>query len=190
MARTREYDQNAVLTGAMEAFRRRGFGGVSIKDLEAETGLKAGSIYNSFGDKAGLFRAAFDHYLEHVLQERITEHAPEAAGVAGLRSLFVSLLHEPADGSLGCLITNIAVEFGGDAPLPNAVFSGLNILSRTFTDRLAAVQTHHAVLPQVGAAKLLALYQGILVLIRAGWSKPALENMINAEFDQLERIIT
>jgi TetR/AcrR family transcriptional regulator, transcriptional repressor for nem operon len=148
MARSREFDQDAVLTGAMEAFRRSGFGAVSIKDLESETGLKAGSIYNSFGDKAGLFRAAFDHYLEHVL------------------------------------------EFGGDTPVPEAATRGLEILSRTFVDRLTAARVPGMSPPATTAAKLLTLYQGILVLIRAGWSKPALEDMINAEFDQIERKIT
>jgi TetR/AcrR family transcriptional regulator, transcriptional repressor for nem operon len=190
MARSREFDQDAVLTGAMEAFRRSGFGAVSIKDLESETGLKAGSIYNSFGDKAGLFRAAFDHYLEHVLEDRIAEHAPEDAGLTGLRSLFVSLLHEPGNGSLGCLITNTAVEFGGDTPVPEAATRGLEILSRTFVDRLTAARMPDMSPQATAAAKLLTLYQGILVLIRAGWSKPALEDMINAEFDQIERKIT
>jgi AcrR family transcriptional regulator len=31
---------------------------VSIKDLEEVAGLKSGSIYNRFGDKAGIFSAA------------------------------------------------------------------------------------------------------------------------------------
>ena len=137
-----------------------------------------------------MFRAAFDHYLEHVLEDRIAEHAPEDAGLTGLRSLFVSLLHEPGNGSLGCLITNTAVEFGGDTPVPEAATRGLEILSRTFVDRLTAAWVAGMWPPEAAAMKLLALYQGILVLVRAGWSKSALDDMINAEFDQIEREIT
>lgn len=176
MARVCEFDPSAVLTSAMEAFRRGGFGSVSIRTLEDATGLKAGSIYNSFGDKQGLFRAAFAHYVEHVLRARIAEHAPPEAGLAGLRALFISLMYEPDDGTLGCLITNSAVEFGGSDAQPAAVHAALEILADLFGQRLPATQS----------VKLLALYQGILVLVRAGWNKPALEAMVQAEFDQLE----
>ena len=75
MGRTRSYDEDAVLRGAMHAFRRKGYQAVSIRDLEEATGLKAGSIYNSFGDKAGLFDAAFAHYNQAVLQKRIDRYA-------------------------------------------------------------------------------------------------------------------
>ena len=88
MARPREFEEDAVLSGAAKVFRRHGFGAVSIKELETATGLKAGSIYNTYGDKEGLFQAAMAHYNHSVLGGRITEYAPEQAGLAGLRSLF------------------------------------------------------------------------------------------------------
>ena len=67
MGRAREYNEDAVLGGAMGAFRRRGYGAVSIKELEQATGLKGGSIYHGYGDKAGLFEAEFAHYNRAVL---------------------------------------------------------------------------------------------------------------------------
>lgn len=189
MGRSREYDEEAVLTGAMQAFRRKGYLAASIKDLEEATGLKAGSIYNSYGDKAGLLAAAFAEYNRTVLRGRLAEHAPEAAGLAGLRDLFLSLLHEPNGETFGCLITNAAVEFGADAVRPEGVDEGLQILSDAFADRLESVRRvgllRRGVEPVTAAAKLLALYQGVLVLIRAGWDKAALEAVINAEFEQL-----
>jgi len=190
MGRTRAYDENTVLSGAMHAFRRKGYLGVSIRDLEQATGLKLGSIYNSYGDKEGLFKAAFTHYLGAVLRRRIADHAPAASGLAGLRGLFLSLLREPDGGSFGCLITNAAVEFGGDGPCPAGVGDGLRILSETFADRLAAARRggrlRGGVNVHVAASKLLALYQGILVLVRGGHDKAALRRLINDEFDLLE----
>ena len=190
MGRTREYDEDAVLAGAMHAFRRKGYVAVSIKDLEEATGLKSGSIYNSYGDKAGLHAAAFAHYNRAVLCRRIVDHAPEAAGLDGLRDLFLSLLHEPNGGAFGCLITNSAIEFGGGGAIPAGVSEGLRILSDTFADRLASAhhagRLRHDVEPASAASKLLALYQGILVLVRAGEAKAGLKTMINDEFDGLE----
>lgn len=190
MGRPRAFDEIAVLTGAMEAFRRKGYRGVSIRDLEDATGLKAGSIYHGFGDKDGLFRAAMAHYHRLVLDARLAEHAPESAGLDGLRRLFTSLMHEPENGSFGCLITNSAVEFGGAAGVPAGVDAGLRKLFDVFKARLSAARRAGTLRDDVklahAATRLLSLYQGILVLVRAGWDKAALEAMVKDEFKQLE----
>ena len=117
----------------MHAFRRRGYGGVSIPELEAATGISAGSMYNSYGDKQGIFLASFSHYLSTVLGQRIARHATSAKGLSGLRQLFLSLLDEPNGESLGCLITNTAIEFGADAAVQaKAVQKGFDALEQLF----------------------------------------------------------
>ncbi|MGO8918141.1 MAG: TetR/AcrR family transcriptional regulator [Stellaceae bacterium] len=188
MGRSRAYNEDVVLTGAMHAFRRKGYVAVSIRDLEEATGLKAGSIYNSYGDKAGLFEAAFAHYNRAVLRRRIAEHASATSGLGGLRALFLSLLQEPNGESFGCLITNSAVEFGGSPPL--GVREGLKLLSETFVEclssALAAGVLRNDIDPSSAAQRLLVLYQGILVLVRAGHDKATLEHVINDDFDALE----
>jgi TetR/AcrR family transcriptional repressor of nem operon len=190
MGRSREYDEDAVLAGAMHAFRRKGYAAVSIKDLEEATGLKGGSIYNSYGDKGGLFDAAFAHYNRAVLARRVADHAPEAKGLGGLRNLFLSLLREPNGELYGCLITNAAVEFGGGSGVPAGVCEGLRMLADAFAERLGSAhragRLRSGIEPSAAASKLLALYQGVLVLVRAGWDKAALKTLIEAEFDGLE----
>jgi TetR/AcrR family transcriptional regulator, transcriptional repressor for nem operon len=194
MGRSREYDESQVLSGAMEAFRRRGYAAVSIKDLEEATGLKGGSLYNSYGDKAGVFAAAFAHYNQVVLRARIAQYTTESAGLAGLHKLFLTLLDEPGGGAFGCLITNSAVEFGGGTNIPPGAAVGLKILSDTFEHRLkAAGHSRHrsdGLSSRLAATKLLALYQGLLVLIRAGWDKRDLKKMINDEFSQIRGKLT
>ena len=190
MGRARSYDEDAVLAGAMHAFRRKGYQAVSIRDLETATGLKLGSIYNSFGDKAGLFAAAFAHYNRTVLRGRIERYAPAEAGLDGLRALFLSLLREPNDESFGCLITNMAVELGQEHPKPPGIDEGLTALHKVFKQRLTAARTSGALRPHIdpelGATKLLALYQGILVLVRAGSGHAALKRLIRNEFTEME----
>jgi TetR/AcrR family transcriptional repressor of nem operon len=190
MGRKRSYDEHAVLAGAMHAFRRKGYQAATILDLEAATGLKAGSLYNSFGDKAGLFDAAFAHYNRAVLQSRIERYAAEAASLRGLRELFLSLLHEPSGEAFGCLITNSAVEFGGEGPIHPGAEEGLQVLTRVFADRLNGARRDGAlradVDPERAAVKLLVLYQGVLVLVRARRDKASLERLIVDEFANLE----
>ena len=190
MSRPRSYDESSVLKGAAQAFRRDGYQRVSIRDLEDATGLKAGSIYNSFGDKAGLFDAAFEHYNKTVLCGRIDRFSSSAAGIAGLRDLFISLMHEPNGESYGCLITNSAVELGDDDDAYRHVRFGMEMLFKVFAERLRAAQQDGTLRagtdPALAAMKLLALYQGLLVLVRAGQDKHTLERLVAAEFQQME----
>ena len=190
MARPKSFDHDAVLTGAMHAFRQHGYARLSIRDLEQATGLVAGSIYNSFGDKSGLFAVAFAHYLRAVLLQRIDTYAPSGNGLDGMRRLFTSLLEEPRNESFGCLITNTAVEFGaaGTDQL-SLVQSGFEILRKALLASLMAAQQTRALRkgidPVVAATKLVALYQGVLVMVRAGHDKNSLRQAINLEFDAL-----
>jgi len=175
----------------MHAFRRDGYARVSVPQLVAATGLSSGSIYNSFGDKHGLFLAAFDHYLHAVLERRIATFAQPESGLSGLRRLFLTLLQEPEGETFGCLITNSAVEFGADLEVADSmVLRGFGILERLFADRLAAAiaagQLSKRLDPEVGAVRLLALYQGVLVLVRGGHDLKAIGRAINQEFDHLE----
>lgn len=191
MVRSRSFDEAEVLAGAMHAFRRKGYFGVSIPELETATGLSAGSIYNSFKDKRGIFLAAFERYLQAVLDRRIAEFARPERQLSGLRQLFLSLLREPDGGTFGCLITNSAIEFGADRGIAESTFlKGFAILERLFRERLAAAKSsgglRAGVNPKAEAAKLLALYQGTLVLIRGGYDQKMIRLAINSEFDNLE----
>jgi TetR/AcrR family transcriptional regulator, transcriptional repressor for nem operon len=186
MPRSIEFEPEPALTAAMEAFRRDGYGRTSIKDLERETGLSSGTLYNSFGDKDAIFGKALSHYNQAVVTRRLEDHLVPRSSVEGLRSLFLSLLDEPGGGTSGCLLTNSAVEFGaGNAAVKDRVQAGFQIQEDAL---LAAV----AQLPdasfdaQAQALKLFALYQGILVLIRFGYPKPKLRDMINHELDDLQ----
>lgn len=108
---------------------------------------------------------------------RIEDHAPVGAGLEGLRRLFLSLLREPDGGSSGRLITNGAVEFGREDQ-PGFVTEGFAVIRDCLADRLGG--------GDIEAVALLALYQGILALIRAGYDKAALEAMITQHFETLE----
>ena len=190
MSRPRSFDEPEVLSGAMHAFRRSGFSTISVRALEEATGLSVGSIYNTYGDKAGLFKASFAHYVDSVLRRRIATHAGQAKGLDGVRALFQSLLREPGGGNHGCLITNSAIEFGSDGVLPEgALGEAFEILRAALQDRLADAQARKllpkGLSPAVAALKLMTFYQGVLVLVRAGYDKRNLKQAIDLEFDIL-----
>jgi len=176
MPRTIEFDSDTVLSAAMHEFRRHGYAGASIKSLERATGLSSGSLYNSFGDKDELFVKALAHYNNTVVRKRIKEHLEGKPPADGIRSLFLSLLREPD----GCLLTNSAVEFGaGESVARAGVQEGLSLLENAFRAALDRLEPNSAHMP----VKLLALYQGILVLIRFGRPKRQIGELINSEIN-------
>jgi AcrR family transcriptional regulator len=192
MVRSRSYDEDEVLTLAMHAFRREGYSRISIPQLETATGLSSGSIYNSFGDKRGIFLASFEYYLRAVLQRRIIQYAKPEDGLAGVRRLFMTLLREPNSETFGCLITNSAIEFGADREMVEPlILRGFGVLERLFVDRLAAATSSGQLSknfdPKVGAVRLLALYQGVLVLVRGGYDLKSVRRVIHQEFETMER---
>lgn len=190
MGRTKNFDEEAVLKKAMDAFRQFGYQSLTIPQLVTLTGLSAGSIYHSYGDKNGLFVAAFELYLETVLQGRIARHADEKRGMKGVRHLFLTLLEEPNNEHYGCLITNSAIEFGDDeAVCKGGVQLGFDILQQALLHRLNLAQQagdlRDGIRVEACALQLVAFYQGILVMVRAGYDKAQLRSAIEQEFAQI-----
>lgn len=187
MGRARSFDETQVLAKAMHAFRRHGYAGLSIKRLEEETGLTCGSIYNAYGDKDGLFRAAMAFYVDGFVAGRIEAHAGPAAKLDDLEELFLSLFREPMTDGHGCLVANSLVEFGSArSPASEGVERALRLVSAGVQDVLAReIGPERA---RAEAGRLLLTYYGILVFSRAGRLEGVFEDAVRAEFDALRRM--
>ena len=181
MSRPLEFDRDEALTAVSEAFRRHGWASLSIKQLEQETGLSSGSLYNSFGNKDALFREAVGHYNEVVVKARIAEHLGNDDQRAGLMAMFLTLLEEPGGGALGCLLTNSAIEFSGRGI--DAISDGFELLRAAFEAVL--VRLGQGGKAPINALRLLTFYQGLLVLIRHGHPKDALRRIIVDEIQSI-----
>ena len=173
MGRKQLWDQAEVVTSAMRLFRRRGYLGASLRDIEEATGLHPGSLYRAFESKDGLFRAALDAYNVQVVEARVRVHLLEPENpVAGIRSFFTSAFETGLDPDPGCLLTNTAVESFTIPQAADGVRRGLETIESGFADALTRARAQGR-LPAdldiyVSASRLLALYQGLLVLVRAG----------------------
>src|SRR5258707_15806395 len=116
MAGVRRFDREEVLDSAALLFWRNGFDGTSVQDLEVATGLGRGSLYNAFGDKAGLFRAALARYAEQQGGPPL-RHLADTDVFAGLSRMLreiVDRMREPGRPR-GCLVTNTCANGGGGA---------------------------------------------------------------------------
>lgn len=64
MGRPREFQEQIVVSDALQIFWRQGYRATSIPDLLSATGLERGSLYKAFKDKQSLFERVFNAYLQ------------------------------------------------------------------------------------------------------------------------------
>ena len=107
MTRQIGFDSDEVIGKCMKQFWDHGFEKTSISDLEACTGLKRTSLYNSFGKKDELFRTVIEFYIDTqcVYWTDILLGAENL--VEGLDQLMSIMIRDNFDKSYptGCLIT-------------------------------------------------------------------------------------
>ncbi len=164
MARPREFDQNEVLDRIVELFWARGFEATSIQDLEKATGLKRGSLYNAFGDKAALFRMALAHYLQGSAVRRWMAEIPNMRARSAVDNLLDRLAAEGAASEHGCLITNTMTELGArDPEVAEIVTGALHGLEKALEDLFTRAQSEGDLNP---AADSKAMAQFVVVIVQ------------------------
>lgn len=62
MARTKDFDENEVLTKAIQLFWHKGYNGTSMQDLVDGLGISRSSLYDTYTDKHTLFVKALESY--------------------------------------------------------------------------------------------------------------------------------
>ena len=64
MARTKDFDENEVLTKAMHLFWSKGYNATSMEDLVSGLGISRSSLYDTYTDKHTLFIKALENYQQ------------------------------------------------------------------------------------------------------------------------------
>lgn len=188
MPRSREYDQQELLTEATSAFWTQGFARTTMDDIVKRTGVNRASLYAAYPDKRALFLAALRHYLETVTTKNL--HYLECGANAGksIRSFFFRLVTEQAPqgySASGCLLTNTAVELGDAeedvAVLVRQAFSRVEeALRRRLTEARAQGDLAPDVDPGELARHLLVLIQGVRVMRRLGLDQSFLKQAVES----------
>jgi TetR/AcrR family transcriptional repressor of nem operon len=185
MARPREFDAEVVLDAAMECFWNRGYEATSVRDLIETTGLTGASLYNAFGGKRALFRAALDHYVESSIAVRIKrcEALPPREAIA---AFFNDILRRSLNDRhhKGCMLVNSALEVAPhDAELRKIVARVLTRIETFFRRCIEAGQaagTITCALPAPNIAHhLLGVLMGVRVLARVRPDRALLEGAVS-----------
>jgi len=111
MARPREFDEEKVLTLAVEQFWERGYEATSIRDLAHAMGLTTASVYNAFGDKRAVYRRALDFYVERSFGDRVGRFESKPPLLA-IKAFFDEIIERSLSDikRKGCMLVNSALE--------------------------------------------------------------------------------
>ncbi|ACS99272.1 TetR/AcrR family transcriptional regulator [Paenibacillus sp. JDR-2] len=116
MARSKEFDIDAVLLKAMKLFWTQGYEKTSIQDLVEHMGIHRRSIYDTFGDKHALYLMALKHY-SHTVWSSIEQRAQSSLSTkAAIRSVMEAAIAQNEERPKGCLMVNTAVELAMHDP--------------------------------------------------------------------------
>ena len=129
MPRTKEFEAEEAIEGAMEAFWEKGFKGTSLSTLTNATGLHKGSLYGAFQSKEELYVLCLDAYMKR-LRTSFFDGSESARDY--LKRFFKGMVHSQT-ADKGCLIMNTCLEFSEESgPLPSKAKKYLNEIQQHF----------------------------------------------------------
>jgi len=112
MARTKDFDENEVLTKAIQIFWHKGYNGTSMQDLVDGLGISRSSLYDTFTDKHTLFIKALESYQysgAEKIREMIAQSGSAKEAVQKLLEYTTKDLLDD-DQQKGCFMVNSKVE--------------------------------------------------------------------------------
>lgn len=184
MARPREFDADATLERAMQAFWAKGYRATSLEDLCAATGLSRSSLYAAFGGKRALLHRSLDRYEEQAVS-RIAAALARPMPVPQALAAFVDDLIEriaAGPGRRGCFIGNCASELARlDRVTATRVRRSLERVEGVFRGALARAQARGEVAATADieslARFLVAGIQGLRLVGKANPDRATLRNI-------------
>ena len=179
------------MDAAVQCFWRRGYEATSIKDLVGRTGITTASLYNAYGDKRELFRAALDRYVASIVSVRM-QRCEALPPREAIESFFDEILRRSLQDRehKGCMLVNSALEMAPHDPDFQKIIAGfLQRLERFFLECITRGQAAGTITRSVAAdtlaQNLLGVLIGLRVLARVRPERALLQGVIAPALAQL-----
>ena len=177
MPRPRTFDPTEVLERAVDLFRERGFEGTSLPALTERLGICRQSLYNSFGDKRGLYLAALERYGEREVDAKLALLQADGSPIQNVRTILRGLAAMAATcPGPGCLTAGAISEITADVEALAVVERQVERLEGGFRDTLLrareAGELRSDASPERLARSLVTSMYGLGVLSRLPGSGP------------------
>ena len=173
MARPRQFDEPALLDGAVELFWTQGYAGTSVADVSRATSVGNGSIYAAYRSKDGLYLQAVTHYCRRLAGAVRAEMAGRSGDVATSLRAYLELIicdctSQP--GRRGCLMLNSLTLVDHLPALGGVIDATTRELQAIVAERVRRDldATTVAVDPAALSAHVVTLSQGLIQRSRLG----------------------
>ena len=154
VGRPREFDEEAALEAAMDAFWQKGYEATSLAELCVCTGLHKGSLYQAFGDKHQLFMRALRHYADTEFKETAAVAFQHESPLDSIRAVVRTVCSHAEEGR-GCMMINSIVELAPHDPdVRKAIEDEGQRRMRVMTELLTRAREMGEIRPELEPRKL------------------------------------
>jgi len=182
--RPKAFDENVVLSLAMEYFWEHGYESSSLDNLLLAMGIKKSSFYHTFKSKEELFSRCLTLYRNQNIQflKSLKDEIGPLQAMLMLTKLTVDQLNETGEVK-GCLIANSGKEcYNKYRDLSTQVHAEFNTLNDLFIDFVKEAQSRGEIKSSRDAKVIAGRYvnalNGLIVTIQAGASKELVEDLV------------
>ncbi|WP_407181129.1 TetR/AcrR family transcriptional regulator [Bradyrhizobium sp. STM 3562] len=191
--RPREFDLDEALDKAIGTFSENGYHATSLGKLTAAMEIAEGSLYKAFGDKRGVFLAAFERYVVLRSERLAQELAGARSGRAKVRAVLATYA-EYSHGKLGkrgCLVVGSAVDLASSDPeMAKRVVAVLAGHERRLVEFIREGREDGSISSHVDAGVtarlLLCVVQGMRVLGKTGRSREEMASLVDGALKLLD----
>ncbi|WP_219837218.1 TetR/AcrR family transcriptional regulator [Paenibacillus sp. R14(2021)] len=191
MARTKEFDQDAVLLKAMRLFWHQGYEKTSMQELVTHMGIHKGSMYDTFGDKRSLYIKTLKRYSEMLEESQQRRMANTKSAAEAIRSLFDNAIRHRDENPEGCFMVNTAVELANhDAEARDWVQHDWARTEQLILDLIVEGQQSGEIPMTLHAERLAAFLNnaliGLRVMVKTTMDKAKLNQIIDMNMSVLK----
>ncbi|MCP4522274.1 MAG: TetR/AcrR family transcriptional regulator [Cytophagales bacterium] len=192
MPRVKKFDENEVLSKAMNLFWKQGYSATSVQDLVSHLGINRGSLYDTFGDKEQLFKKSFELYIDSN-KKGLTRFLNNYQNVKeGIAELFSNAIQEAIndEDKKGCFVVNTTTELiPNDEKLLIILERNKQDFEKIFHGYLKKGQAKGQITKEqdleATASLFYTLYNGIRVVSKVNPNKTKLLNSVNVALSLL-----
>ncbi|NBD09818.1 TetR/AcrR family transcriptional regulator [Corallococcus silvisoli] len=185
MARTKEFDRDEAVRRAMKVFWEQGYEATSTDDLLRAMGIGRQSMYDTFGDKHGLYLEALRCYQAEYSANLVECLRSHPSPLGAIREYLLSIPNgTPKERARGCLTTNATSELANVDPdvatlLKTSGALGHGALERVVKEAQRKGELSPRVDSRVAAGFLLTTIAGLRMSAKAGTPPEVLRDIVD-----------
>jgi TetR/AcrR family transcriptional repressor of nem operon len=193
MARTKDFDEQAVLQKAICLFWNKGYNGTSMQDLVEGLGISRSSLYDTFGDKHQLYLKALDAYQLQYGTQLCKLTGDSTSAKEAIRQILDLVITDllADEQRKGCFIVNAGIELANhDQDVNKMICQTEQQLEQAFAKVIRAGQEKGEIEKDKDAQALARFLnntvKGMQVSVKATTQRSYFDDIINTALIVLE----